>query len=187
VNASQWHICSSRAYATDSVSRAVSHVCNGVADVLQLTRFQPHHIKSYLMLAPSRIPTLTICSFRPCFSFSAHVLLRLVQGQVDVENDFKLQIVFKERKLHSKNWWKIKINTMCIWLDYRHVHASAHFRQPKQSSWRQLQCCQPDQKLLISQDHRASQCDDSKLLAKAVSSLLSASQRTLRCRPLCWS
>ncbi len=162
-----------------------------VVDVLQLTRFQPHQellndgklveiqagmdviFVSHQWLSmqhpdPDNVQLQTL----------QHVLFRLAHGQVDVENDFELQIVFKERKLRSKNWWKTKMKTMYIWLDYMCMPQLTSVNPNKAVSG-SSESCQPDRKLLISQciessgtqDHRARQCDDSKLLAKAVSSL----------------
>jgi hypothetical protein len=46
------------------------------------------------------------------------VLRRLANGEVDVENDFKQQVMFKERSLKSKKWWKESMKATCIWLDH---------------------------------------------------------------------
>jgi hypothetical protein len=47
------------------------------------------------------------------------ILQRLIAGELDVDNDWKQQILTKERCLMKKQWWKNSMKTMYIWLVVR--------------------------------------------------------------------
>ncbi len=97
------------------------------------------------------------------------VLSRLADGELDVENDWKQQIILHDRGLKSKKWWKAKMKTMHVWVDYMCMpqltsvkkevitHTDTH-----QSSEQPSRTCQ---------DHSKGDSDDSKLLTLAVQSL----------------
>jgi hypothetical protein len=107
------------------------------------------------------------------------VLRRLANGEVDVENDFKQQILYKERDLKSKKWWKESMKTTYIWLDYMCMPQLAYYSAPPRfafdSDEAHLAACR--EALLDStvgnktQDHSKGHTDNAKLLKQAVESL----------------
>jgi hypothetical protein len=154
-----------------------------IADLLQLTRFPPHQellkagklveIKDGMDVLFVSHQWLSMQHPDPesnqlrCLQ---HVLSRLADGKLDVENDYKQQLVFHNRGLKSKKWWKTKMKTMYVWVDYMCMpqltsvvkaevisHSDTH-----QSSEQPSGTCQ---------DHSKDDSDDSKLLALVVQSL----------------
>jgi hypothetical protein len=123
------------------------------------------------------------------------VLSRLADGELDVENDFKQQIVLHDRGLKSKKWWKAKMKTMHVWVDYMCMPQLTSIKKEvsdtRQSSEKADYTCIPqltsvnkeefithsdthqssEQPLRTSQDHSKGDSDDSKLLTLAVQSL----------------
>jgi hypothetical protein len=127
------------------------------------------------------------------------VLSRLADGELDVENDWKQQLILHDRGLKSKAFWKSKMKTMHVWVDYMCIlqltsvkkeeviitHTDTH-----QSSEKVDHVCIPqltsvkkkdithtdthhsiDQPSRTCQDQSKNDSDDSKLLALAVKSL----------------
>jgi hypothetical protein len=98
------------------------------------------------------------------------VLSRLADGELDVENDWKQQIVLHDRGLKSKKWWKVKMKTMHVWVDYMCMPQLTSVKKEEvvthtdvhQWSEKPSRTCQ---------DHSKNDSDDSKLLALAVKSL----------------
>jgi hypothetical protein len=114
------------------------------------------------------------------------VLSRLAHGRWDVENDFKLQLIFHERGLRPKQWWKDTMKTMYIWLDYMCMPQLSSCVEPPQKAVDvnnninnnnscgcfQTGTFQADTRNRSDvQDHRSRPGDNSELLAKAVHSL----------------
>jgi hypothetical protein len=154
-----------------------------IADLQQLTRFPPHQellkagklveIKDGMDVLFVSHQWLSMQHPDPesnqlkCLQ---RVLSRLADGELDVENDLKQQIVLHDRGLKSTKWWKAKMKTMHVWVDYMCIpqltsvkkeefitHSDTH-----QSSEQPSRTCQ---------DHSKNDSDDSKLLALAVKSL----------------
>jgi hypothetical protein len=112
------------------------------------------------------------------------VLRRLANGEVDVENDFKQQIVFNDRGLKSKKWWKRKMNNAYIWLDYMCmpqlscVQVDAPHRYAFNSDETHSAACRAvahnarnHSSSTETQDHSKGHTDAAKLLKQAVESL----------------
>jgi hypothetical protein len=154
-----------------------------IADLQQLTRFPPHQellkagklavIKDGMDVLFVSHQWLSMQHPDPenyqlkCLQ---RVLSRLADGELDVENDWKQQLVLHDRGLKSKQFWKAKMKTMHVWVDYLCMpqltcvkkeevitHSDTH-----QSSEQPSRTCQ---------DHSKGDSDDSKLLALAVKSL----------------
>jgi hypothetical protein len=126
------------------------------------------------------------------------VLSRLADGELDVENDWMQQLILHDRGLKSKKFWKAKIKTMHVWVDYMCMpqltsvkkevitHTDTHQSSEKVdcTCMPQLTSVKKEEVLTHSdthqsceqpsrayQDHSKGDSDDSKLLALAVKSL----------------
>jgi hypothetical protein len=102
-----------------------------ITDLLQLTRFPPHQellktgrlveIKDGMDVLFVSHQWLSMQHPDPennqlkCLQ---RVLSRLADGELDVENDWKQQIVLHDRGLKSKKWFKAKMKRMYVWVDY---------------------------------------------------------------------
>ncbi len=152
-----------------------------IADLLQLTRFPPHQellkagklveIKDGMDVLFVSHQWLSMQHPDPksnqlkCLQ---RVLSRLTDGKLDVENDWGQQLLLHDRGLKSRKWWKAKMKTMYVWVDYMCMPQLTCVKKEEvvshshQSSEQASRTCQ---------DHSKGDSDDSKLLALAVQSL----------------
>jgi hypothetical protein len=183
-----------------------------IADLQQLTRFPPHQellqagklveIKEGMGVLFVSHQWLSMEHPDPesnqlkCLQ---RVLYRLADGQMDVENDWKQQLILHDRGLKSKQWWKAKMKTMHVWVDYMCMPQLTSVKKEevitntatRQSSEKVDYMCMPqltcvkeeeaithtythqssEQPSRTCQDHSKGDSDDSKLLTLAVKSL----------------
>jgi hypothetical protein len=98
------------------------------------------------------------------------VLSRLVDGELDVENDWKQQLILHDRGLKSKKFWKAKKKTMHVWVDYMCMPQLTSVKKEEvitHSDTHQLS----EKPSRTCQDHSKGDSDDSKLLTLAMQSL----------------
>jgi hypothetical protein len=182
-----------------------------IADLQQLTRFPPHQeLLKAGKLVEIKVGMDVLFVSHQWLSMQhpdpesnqlkclQRVLSRLADGELDVENDWKQQLILHNRGLKSKQWWKANMKTMYVWVDYMCMPQLTSVKKEvltytdtRQSSEKVDYVCMPqltsvkkeevithtdtnqssEEPSRTCQDHSKGNSDDSKLLNLAVQSL----------------